>query len=140
MPATRLTLIQFFYAYGVVLLVMGLLDAVWLGWLAIDFYKREMGPLMTDSVRVVPAAMYYLLYPLAIVYLALVPSQSPGEAALRSLVLGLAAFGVYDMTSLAVLRGYTVKLALVDWAWGGFATLVGGSAAYLAVIARLARA
>ncbi|MDP9046012.1 MAG: DUF2177 family protein [Pseudomonadota bacterium] len=139
MPATRLTLLQFFYAYGVALAVMGALDAIWLGWLAIDFYKKEMGPLMADRVRVVPAALYYLLYPLAIVYLALVPAQSLGEGVLRSLVLGLAAFGVYDMTCLAVMRGYTVKLALVDLAWGGFASLVGGASAYAVVVGRYAR-
>jgi len=29
--------------YGVAVLTMGLLDGLWLGWLALDFYKREMG-------------------------------------------------------------------------------------------------
>ena len=34
MPATRLTLIRFLAAYGVALVVMSALDALWLGWLA----------------------------------------------------------------------------------------------------------
>jgi uncharacterized membrane protein len=127
-------------AYGVALLVMGALDAVWLGWLAIDFYRRELGPLMTDSVRVVPAALYYVGYPAVIVFLALTPRPPTlGEAALRSAVLGLAAFGVYDLTNLATLRGYTVLMAVVDMAWGTFASAVGGSAAYAFVISRRSR-
>ena len=137
MPAQRLTLIQCFAAYGVALVVMGVLDALWLGWLAREFYKQELGALMTDSVRVVPAALYYLLYPAAVVYLALTPAPaSLLEAALRSAVLGLAAFGVYDLTNLATLRGYTVTMTIVDIAWGSFASALGGSAAYALVVAK----
>jgi uncharacterized membrane protein len=139
MTAHRLTLIQFLAAYGVALVVMSVLDGLWLGWIARDFYQRELGPLMTDSVRWVPAALYYLLYPLAIVYLALTPSPSSlGDAALRSAVLGVTAFGVYDLTNLATLRGYTVAMTAADMAWGTFATAVGGSAAYQLVVARAA--
>ena len=137
MTPTRLTLTQFFLAYGVALVVMAVLDGAWLGWLARDFYKRELGPLMTDSVRLLPAALYYVAFPAAIVYLALTPT--PGglfEATLRSAVLGLAAFGVYDLTNLATLRGYTVTMTLVDMAWGTFATAVAGAAAYTWVVGR----
>ena len=117
---------------------MGVLDGFWLGWLAKSFYREQLGALMTDSVRIVPAAIYYFGFPLAIVYLALVPATSLGEAVLRSAVLGLAAFGVYDMTNLATLRGYTVLMAVVDMAWGTFATALSGAAAYYFVVSRTA--
>ncbi|MEO7338338.1 MAG: DUF2177 family protein [Caldimonas sp.] len=136
MNAKRLTPAQWLAAYAVTLAVMGVLDGGWLGWLMLDFYKRELGALMTDAVRVVPAALYYLLFPIAVVYLAASPSRSSGEAALRGAVLGLAAFGVYDLTNLATLRGYSVTMTLVDIAWGGFATLLGSLAAYHFVVAR----
>ena len=132
-----LTVARFFAAWGVALLVMGTLDGLWLGWLALDFYKRELGVLMTDSVRVVPAALYYLLYPGAVVALALTPLPAHWRvAALRSGGLGLTAFGVYDLTNLATLRGYTVTMTVVDMAWGTFATVAGGLAAYLWVLSR----
>ena len=137
MSTSRPSIATFFAAYAVTLVVMSALDALWLGWLAIDFYKRELGALMTDSVRVVPAAMYYVFYPMAIVFLALTPRPATlASAALRSAVLGAAAFGVYDLTNLAILRGYTVNMTIVDMLWGTFATAVGGSTAYAFVIAR----
>lgn len=139
MPARRLTLIRFFAAYAVALLVMGALDGIWLGWLAKSFYQEQLGTLMTESVRVVPAALYYFGFPLVIVYLALMPAASLGEAVLRSAVLGLAAFGVYDLTNLATLRGYTVLMTVVDMAWGTFVTALGGGVAYRCVMARPAR-
>jgi len=136
MSDPRLTLFQFLAAYAVAFVVMGALDGVWLGWLMKSFYQEQLGALMTDSVRVVPAALYYFGFPLAVVYLALTPSASLGEAVLRSAVLGLAAFGVYDLTNLATLRGYTVMMTVVDMAWGTFASAVGGGAAYHFVVAR----
>lgn len=140
LPSQRLSPSTLFAAYGVVLIVMGALDGVWLGWLALDFYKRELGELMTDSVRILPAALYYLLYPAAIVALGLTPPASSWRtAAWRSAVLGLAAFGVYDLTNLATLRGYTVAMTVADMAWGTFATAVGGTLAHRLVIARAAR-
>ena len=138
MSDSRLTLLQFLAAYAVALAVVGVLDGLWLGWLAKSFYQEQLGALMTDSVRIVPAAIYYFGFPLAIVYLALVPATSLGEAVLRSAVLGLAAFGVYDMTNLATLRGYTVLMAVVDMAWGTFATALSGAAAYYFVVSRTA--
>ena len=140
MNSSRISVATFLAAYGVALVVMGALDAVWLGWLAIDFYRRELGPLMTDSVRVLPAALYYVGYPAVIVFLALTPRPaSLRDAAVRSGVLGLAAFGVYDLTNLSTLRGYSVSMTVVDMAWGTFASAVGGSAAYAFVISRRPR-
>lgn len=136
MSAQRLTLIQFLAAYAVALVVMGALDGLWLGWLMKSFYREQLGALMTDSVRIVPAALYYFGFPLAIVYLAVLPSASLSQAMLRSAVLGVAAFGVYDLTNLATLRGYTVMMTVVDMAWGAFATALGGVAAYHFVVAR----
>lgn len=138
MSDPRLTLLQFLAAYAVALAVVGVLDGLWLGWLAKSFYQEQLGALMTDSVRIVPAAIYYFGFPLVIVYLALMPATSLGEAALRSAVLGLAAFGVYDLTNLATLRGYTVLMTVVDMAWGTFATALGGAAAYHFVVSRTA--
>ena len=140
MSYPRLTVSRFLAAYAVTLVVMGALDGVWLGWLMTSFYQQQLGALMTDSVRIVPAAMYYFGFPLAVVYLALTRSATLGEAMLRSAVLGLAAFGVYDLTNLATLRGYTVPMTVVDMAWGTFATALGGGAAYRFVVAQTAKA
>ena len=119
-----------FKPYLAALLVMGLLDALWLGLLAKDFYRQELGALMAEQVRWGPALAFYLLYPAALVALALYPAGQPlawqvGRAAL----VGLMAYGVYDLSNLATLRGWPLRLSLVDMAWGTFASTVAGAAA-----------
>lgn len=116
--------------YLAALLVMGVLDALWLGVLAKDFYRQEIGEQMVEQIRWVPAALFYFAYPAALVALALFPAGQPmGQQIARAALVGLVAYGVYDLTNLSTLRHWPVKLALVDTAWGTFASMVAGAAA-----------
>ena len=120
--------------YGAALLVMGVLDALWLGVIARDLYRRELGELMAANVRVVPAALFYLAYPAGLVALALQPQpESMSMAAWRSALVGLVAYGTYDLTNMATLRHWSVTLTLADIAWGAFASALAGTAAFAAM-------
>ena len=120
--------------YGAALLVVGLLDGLWLGFIARDFYRRELGDLMADPIRMVPAAVFYFGFPAGLIALALTPMpQGLGSAVARSALVGLLAYGVYDMTNLATLKGWPVKLALVDMAWGTLIAASAGAAAFSAM-------
>ena len=120
-------------AYGAALLAMAVLDGLWLGVLAKAFYQRELGPLMADPVRLLPAAVFYFGYPAGLVALALAPQPGTlGLALLRSALVGLLAYGTYDMTNLATLKGFGGQLALVDMAWGMVASALAGGVAWMA--------
>jgi uncharacterized membrane protein len=119
-------------AYLGALLAVAVMDGLWLGVLAADFYARELGPLM-GPIQALPTAVFYLGYPAGLVALALTPRPATlGGAALRGAVLGAAAYGVYDMTNWATLRGFSPTLALTDWAWGMLVSAVGGAAGWRA--------
>lgn len=123
----------FIKPYLAALLVMGVLDALWLGWLAKDFYRQEIGAQMADPIRWAPALAFYFAFPAALVALALFPAGQPlGMQIGRAALVGLVAYGVYDLTNLATLRHWPLKLAIVDTAWGTLAsTLAGGVAAWV---------
>ncbi|MFG6467045.1 DUF2177 family protein [Roseateles sp. BYS87W] len=120
--------------YLVALLVLGVLDALWLGWLARDFYRQGIGAQMADKVRWLPALLFYLGYPAALVVLALWPAGQPLlHQVLRAALVGLVAYGVYDLTNRATLQHWPLSLAWADVAWGVFvSTLAGGAAAWCA--------
>lgn len=116
--------------YLAALLVMGILDALWLGVLAKDFYRTQMGELMVEQIRWAPALVFYFGYPAALVALALYPAGQPfAQQVARAALVGLVAYGVYDLTNMATLRQWPLKLALVDTAWGVFASVLAGAAA-----------
>ena len=112
------------------------LDALWLSRIALGMYRQELGALLLDKPNLPIAAGFYLLYVAGIVILAIAPALGEGgwiKALLMGAVLGLVAYGTYDITNLSTLKGYTVKIALTDLAWGTALTAVSATIGYLVV-------
>ena len=125
-------------AYAATALVFLAMDAVWLGLIALGFYQRSIGHLMAPEFNLVAAGLFYVMFPAALVFFAVLPATSAswGKAALLGGLLGLTAYGTYDLTNLATLRDWPASLSLVDAAWGSLASAVAavaGRAAWLAV-------
>lgn len=87
--------------------------------------------------RLPVAGLFYLLFVAGIVLLVVQPAASNGgwTAALwMGAVLGLVAYGTYDITNLSTLRGWSLTIAAVDLAWGVVVTAVASIAGYLALV------
>jgi uncharacterized membrane protein len=99
-------------------LVLLPIDAVWLTVMAQPFYRAHIGHLLAPDFAVAPAVAFYLLYVSGIVALAQRGAADWREAGLRGAMLGLVAYGTYDLTNLATLRNWSVGVTLLDMAWG----------------------
>jgi len=126
---------RFLSAYLPTLLAFLVLDGLWLGVLMGPTYRDWLGPLMLARPVIFPAVLFYLIYIVGIVLIGVLPGV--GRASLRhaagySALLGVMAYGTYDLTNWATLQGWPSQLALVDWAWGTFASGVAGAVGYLA--------
>lgn len=111
-------------------------DAVWLGLVARTFYRDQLGEMMLPNPNFAVAAAFYIFFAMAVVLLAVMPgvkAQSALVALGYGAVLGLAAYGTYDITNLATLKGWPVAVTIVDMAWGTFVTALCSGAGYLAV-------
>ena len=106
--------------YAGVLLVMLVLDGLWLGVVARDWYQAGIGPLMRDPPWLGVAAVFYLLYAAGLTWFGVWPQRDggPGPVLLQAALFGFFAYATYDLTNLATLRGWPVGLALADIAWG----------------------
>jgi len=102
-------------------------DYLWLGKIMVGFYKLELGPLgrkAGDNLDplIWAALLVYLLIPLGIVLFAL-PQVSqenlPWSSLFWGCVYGVVLYGIYDMTNMAMLAGWSLRLSLFDIVWGG---------------------
>ena len=122
--------------WGLGLVVFVLMDAVWLGFIANGFYKRELGPLLRQHAngdldpRILPAALLYALLVLGIAVFALPRARvgAVGEAALWSAAFGVIAYSVYDLTNYSTMQGFSLKVTVLDMVWGGIICAAAGAA------------
>lgn len=109
------------------------LDIAWLGFVAKGFYQRQMGHLLADQTKWGAAIAFYLIYVAAIVVLCVLPAvekQSAMRALALGAVFGLAAYAAFDLTSLALLKGFPGGVVPVDLLWGVVLTASVSAAGY----------
>ncbi|NMA96634.1 MAG: DUF2177 family protein [Phyllobacteriaceae bacterium] len=122
-------------AYAGSAVVFFALDFVWLAIVAIGFYRSEIGALLLEKPNMFAAGAFYLFYVAGIVGFAVLPALSAQSwvwALLAGGALGLLAYGTYDMTNLATLKGWSAKVSVVDLIWGGALSSAAAVAGYFA--------
>ena len=117
--------------YLATLVVMLPLDFLFLGVLAKDFFKSQAGSALGD-LKISPAIIFYLMYPAGIVLFASAAAGSNWQhALLYGALFGMFCYATFDLTTLALFKGWTWPAAIVDIAWGTFATAVSAMAGLL---------
>lgn len=127
-------MILFTKLYAVALVSLVVLDALWIGVIASRFYHQQLDYIFASSFRVTPAALFYLIYAAGLVIVVVQPSLDKPlwHALLYGALIGLMAYGAYDLTNQATIRDWPLVVTVVDLLWGIFAT---ATAATLAVAA-----
>ena len=114
-------------AYAAATLSLLILDLLWIGVLAKPLYQQGIGHLMAQQPRVVPALLFYLIYPLGLMRFAVTPggTAAPWRLTLESAAMfGFFAYATYDLSNLATLRDWPATLSLIDVIWGTVASTV----------------
>jgi uncharacterized membrane protein len=91
--------------------------------------------MMLDKPLLGVAFLFYLLYVVGIVVFAVLPGlreENWRTAAMLGALLGLVAYGTYDLTNLATLKGWPMTVTIVDMAWGVVLTAASATAGYFA--------
>lgn len=129
--------------FGIAFVVFSILDALWLGLIATSFYSKEFGDLARRTVdgALSPhwgaAIAAYIVLVLAVVVFILPQFTgkpiSPGIFWYGAL-FGVVVYGVYDLTNLATLKDWSLKVTVLDMLWGG---VIYGTTSYVtSLIAR----
>jgi len=112
--------------FAIVLPVFLVLDLFWLGIMMKTFYSEELGDLARrQGAALAPrwsaAIWVYLLIPGGLVLFVrplLGANATAWHAAGWGALYGLVLYGVYDLTNLAVLEKWTIRMTVADIAWG----------------------
>ncbi|MFT5509201.1 MAG: putative membrane protein [Hyphomicrobiaceae bacterium] len=122
-------------AYITILVVFGIMDAIWLSQMAAKLYRPMLGDMMVENVRIIPALVFYLFFPVGLVVFAVMPALRDGSvlsALAAGALLGALCYGTYELTNYATLKSWTLQVTVIDIVYGA---VVSGICAALAVVA-----
>lgn len=108
-------------------------DMVWLLLIAKNFYAKEIGHLMAEKALLLPALIFYLLFVVGVLIFAVLPgyqAQSLSKTLMLSALFGLMTYATYDLTNLATLKDWPLKVTIIDIIWGMSISTVTGLAGY----------
>jgi uncharacterized membrane protein len=120
-------------------------DLLWIGVLMKGFYLRELGEIARrEGGALAPrwgaAVLVYLVIPAGLILFVRPMAADEGRltaALLRGALFGFILYGVYDFTNLATLEKWTIRMTVVDVAWG--TTLCGAMSVVMVMIDRWLR-
>ncbi len=114
-----------------------LIDYLWLGKLAKNFYRSRLGNLIAKKPNLRAAILFYILFIVGLMVFAIVPASRDHHPVTQAFTLG-ALYGfftycTYDLTNLATIKGWPTPVVVVDIAWGAvISSSVAGLTAFLA--------
>lgn len=112
---------MFLKLYAIALPVFFVIDMVWLGFVAKNFYRSQIGFLMRGDINWVAAIAFYLLFIVGLIFFVVAPAmekESWTYALLVGALFGLISYATYDLTNLATTKDWPLLVTFVDLAWG----------------------
>lgn len=112
---------MFLKLYAITLPVFFAIDMVWLGFVAKNFYRNQIGFLMRSEINWTAAIAFYLLFVVGLVLFVIAPAiekKSWTHALLFGSLFGLITYATYDLSNLATLKDWPLLVTIVDLAWG----------------------
>lgn len=112
---------MFIKLYAIALPVFFAIDMMWLGVVAKNFYRSQIGTLMKSNPNWTAAIIFYLIFIVGLVVFVITPAVEKGSwthALLFGALFGLVCYATYDLTNLAVAKDWPLLVTIVDLAWG----------------------
>ncbi len=125
---------MFIKLYFIALPVFFALDMIWLGLVAKDFYRNQIGFLLSEKVNWIAAISFYLLFIVGVVFFVVMPALEKGSlmyAILVGALFGFITYATYDLTNLATTKDWPLFVTFVDLAWGAVLSASVSSATFL---------
>ena len=124
---------KFILTYLLTAIVFFAVDMLWLGFIAKDLYQKYLGDFLADKVNWTAAIIFYLLFIIGISIFAIYPAvnqDAVGQAILLGALFGFFTYATYDLTNLATLKGWPLRIVFIDIAWGALLTAIVSTAGF----------
>jgi len=113
------------YTFLLTLPILAGLDFLFLGYLMRDYYFKLMSPVVTIEFNLLYAFLFYFFYLIGIFVFVLFPNlgtESIIKIFTYGCLFGFFCYMTYDLTNIATIKNWPLKLIFIDIIWGTFVT------------------
>ena len=106
-------------------LIFLIIDVIWLSFSVKSFYRPNIGHLLLETPVMWAAILFYLIYVIGLAVVIIEPSldyQNTQKFLIKAFMFGLVAYGTYNLTNMATIKGWSPNVVFVDMIWGGSLT------------------
>ena len=121
--------------YLITFIIFLVIDFIWLGAVAKNLYRDQLGFLMKENFNMVAAFAFYILFTAGIVFFVLNRATAISSwqyALFAGMFFGLITYSTYDLTNLATIKDWPLMITIIDLIWG---TFLGGLTSFLSYFA-----
>lgn len=107
--------------YLISLVIFLVIDGFWLLVVSKNLYTKEIGHLMVDNANIIVALIFYVIFLVGLVYFVINPAIESGnilKLLISAALFGLVTYATYDLTNLATLKNWPLKITIIDLIWG----------------------
>lgn len=98
------------------------LDYLGLSYLIKPTFEKDIGGLLLDQFRVLPAFVFYAFYIAVLLWFVSLPALDGDKSLMwvvgNAALIGAMAYGTYEFTNLATLKDWTWAMVATDFTWG----------------------
>lgn len=107
----------------VTLAVFTVVDLIWLTKVSPKLYRRHLGHLMSEKVNKIAALLFYVIFIVGLVFFVIHPHlRHLWTGVFHGAMFGLVTYATYDLTNLATLKRWSIRITVIDLCWGTFVT------------------
>ncbi|MFP4021075.1 MAG: DUF2177 family protein [Halanaerobium sp.] len=123
-------------SYLITIIVFFAIDIVWLGSVAKNLYRDQLGFLLKDNFNAGAAAVFYLFFVAGMLFFVInraVELSSWQYALFAGAFFGFITYSTYDMTNLATIKDWPLMITVIDIIWGSFLCAATSLISYLLI-------
>lgn len=112
---------QFLYLYLISIPIFLIIDLLWVGVIAKNFYWSKLGYLFGE-MKWTPLIIFYIVFLFGLTYFVTSPHLESGvmKIVFAGGLFGLVTYGTYDLVNHGTIKDWPLSITVVDLIWGAF--------------------
>ena len=118
-------------------LIFFLVDMVWLTLIAKKLYAKELKDFLSPNVNWLAALIFYLVFIFGMTFFVITPAiadESLIYAIFGGAFFGFVCYATYDLTNLATMKNWPIKITVIDLIWGSFVSSITCLLTYIVLV------